>query len=318
MRSLARALFAEAWLCVSGTAVVSARTERENGSTGCLAGRDGGVSSMKASFLKGVAVGSVVSTVVLFATAAFAGGGVGAIFNLGKYNPVNATTELAGSTNGKQLDVVNTSTGADAAGIGITVHSNRPPLTVNSSTKVNNLNADLLDGLDSSKLQRRVTGQCANGTAVSTINADGTVGCTTSAVYPIYHNMSFGQNELFDTFGGSGLALISECSNSLSVGLGYRNSGTNASTVNESLNTNGPDGSIVDTIPMPAGYAITSGVGGSQLGGQVVWVTSTGAFPSYTRWIISISISESVSASGCIFNGNAEVATSRYILSIGN
>ena len=130
--------------------------------------------------------------------------------------------------------------------------------------------------------------------------------------------MSIGPNELFDTFGGSGLALISQCTNSFHVGLGYLNSGTNASTVNESLNTDGPNGSIVDTIPMPAETGRTDGVGGSQLGGQVVWVTSTEAFPSYTRWIGSISISESVSASGCVFNGNAEVATSRYTLSIGN
>lgn len=101
---------------------------------------------MKATFLKGVALGAAVSSVTLIASAAFAGSGVGAIFNLGKYNAVNGTTELAGSTAGSQLNVVNTSNGASAAGIAIKVHGGKPPLTVNSSTQVQNLNASYLQG----------------------------------------------------------------------------------------------------------------------------------------------------------------------------
>jgi hypothetical protein len=102
---------------------------------------------VRPTFLKGVVLGAAVSSVTLVASAAFAGTGVGGIFNLGKYNPVNATTELAGSTNGNQLSVVNTSTGTNAAGIGISVHSGHPPLTVNSSTQVKNLNASYLGGI---------------------------------------------------------------------------------------------------------------------------------------------------------------------------
>jgi hypothetical protein len=101
---------------------------------------------VKATFLKGVVLGSVVSLVTLAATAAFAGVGPGAIFNLGKYNGVNATSELAGSTAGQQLRVVNNSAGSGATGIGITVHSGKPPLVVNSSTQVQNLNATYLQG----------------------------------------------------------------------------------------------------------------------------------------------------------------------------
>ena len=112
---------------------------------------------MKATFLKGVVLGSVVSVLMLTATAAFAGSGVGAVFNLGRYNGVNGTTKLGGSTAGKQLDITNTSNGKGAAGIGITVHSGKPPLVVNSATKVTHLNADQLDGLDSSKFQRRLS-----------------------------------------------------------------------------------------------------------------------------------------------------------------
>jgi len=112
---------------------------------------------VKATFLKGVVLGTVVSALMLTTTAAFAGSGVGAVFNLGRYNGVNGTTKLAGSTAGKQLDITNTSNGTGATGIGITVHSGKPPLAVNSSTKITNLNADQLDGLDSSKFQPRVS-----------------------------------------------------------------------------------------------------------------------------------------------------------------
>ena len=108
---------------------------------------------MKATFLKGVVLGSVVSFAMLTATAAFAGSGVGAIFNLGTGNSVNASTGISGSTNANMLGVKNVNTGANAGGIGISVASGKPPLKVNSSTKVSNLNADLLDGKHSSAFQ---------------------------------------------------------------------------------------------------------------------------------------------------------------------
>jgi len=101
---------------------------------------------MKATFLKGVVLGCVVSLVMLTATAAFAGTGVGGVFNLGKYNVVNGATALAGSTAGNQLHVTNTSNGSGATGIAIDVHSGKPPLTVNSATQVQNLNASYLQG----------------------------------------------------------------------------------------------------------------------------------------------------------------------------
>ncbi len=102
---------------------------------------------MKTTFLKGVLLGSVVSSATLVASAAFAGSGVGAIFNLGKNNGVNATTALSGSTNGSQLSVINTNTGSGATGIGISVRGGKPPLTVNSSTQVKHLNASYLGGI---------------------------------------------------------------------------------------------------------------------------------------------------------------------------
>src|SRR5262249_3431283 len=57
------------------------------------------------------------------------------------------------------------------------VQGGATPFTVNSATKVAKLNADLLDGVDGSALQARITGTCASGSAVRVLNADGSVAC---------------------------------------------------------------------------------------------------------------------------------------------
>lgn len=204
---------------------------------------------MNRSFLKGAAVG-VVCALLGGATVALAGSGVGAVFNLGVSNSVDAKTALTGAYGETQLEVTNTggangvqgvSNGGGAAGVygenkgggygvagtslnpdgvgvsgygqaigvsgrsdaqsgfgvygnatvsggvgvngtalgggdahGVTafsngtggamvatntgsgpaldLHSSGAPITVNSSVKVNNLNADKVDGLDSTQL----------------------------------------------------------------------------------------------------------------------------------------------------------------------
>jgi hypothetical protein len=70
----------------------------------------------------------------------------------------------------------NTSNAASTA-VGLNVASGHAPFTVNSAVKVANLNADMLDGLDSNALQRRVSGTCSSGQAIQAIGATGTVTC---------------------------------------------------------------------------------------------------------------------------------------------
>jgi hypothetical protein len=135
---------------------------------------------VRATFFKGVFLGAAVASVTLVASAAFAGTGIGSVFNLGRTNAVNGSTVLQGSTNGQQLRVVNSNTGTAAAGVGIVTNPARPPLAVNSATKVTNLNADLVDGLHASSFQRTVTGKCAAGSVISAVNANGTVVCAPS------------------------------------------------------------------------------------------------------------------------------------------
>jgi len=139
-----------------------------------------------------------VLALVLVPAVALAGTGVGAVFNLGKTNTVNAQSTLTGSA-AKLLQVTNTSTGASSSAIGanskgssgptikagntgggpalgLTVGAGKAPFTVNSTGKVTKLNADLVDGLDSTAFQHAynhtivvspVGSQSANGTALS-------------------------------------------------------------------------------------------------------------------------------------------------------
>ena len=167
--------------------------------------------------------GALAGALVVAASTAFAGSGVGGVFNLGQVNKVNASSVLAGNAGSKQLLQVNATGGTGAAiramsanGIGVngvstygtgqlgrsmsgvgllglhtassgtasgiegrsvssnvnsagvtgrntgggpglqaTVLNNSiPPLRVNSSARVPNLNADQLDGLNANEIAR--------------------------------------------------------------------------------------------------------------------------------------------------------------------
>ena len=73
---------------------------------------------MKPSFYKGIVLGAAVAILVLVASTAVAGTGIGGIFNLGQTNTVNATSALSGASVGAQLQVTNSGTGSGAQGIG--------------------------------------------------------------------------------------------------------------------------------------------------------------------------------------------------------
>jgi hypothetical protein len=80
------------------------------------------------------------------------------------------------STDPNGAGVIGRNTGG-GPGLRAIVSAGAPPLAVNSQAKVLNLNVDLLDGLDSGALQRRVGDACNAGQAVRSVNADGTVSC---------------------------------------------------------------------------------------------------------------------------------------------
>jgi hypothetical protein len=59
-----------------------------------------------------------------------------------------------GGLNGAMIQLTNSSTGSAATPLALNVGAGRPPLVTNSTTRVPNLNADLLDGVDSTNLLR--------------------------------------------------------------------------------------------------------------------------------------------------------------------
>jgi hypothetical protein len=94
---------------------------------------------------------NVVATLALFLV--LSGGAAiaatGGNFILGKANTASSQTSLSAPITGKSLQVTNTSTGAGATALGLNTASGHPPFAVNSGTKVAKLNADMLDGSDS-------------------------------------------------------------------------------------------------------------------------------------------------------------------------
>ena len=120
----------------------------------------------------------VISLVALFVSMSGAAwAATGGDFILGQANSATTQTGLTANFAGKTLQLTNTSTASGATPLGLTPGAGRPPLVTPSSTKVTNLNADKLDGLDSTQLQRRVTGACAADSAVQSVAADGSVSC---------------------------------------------------------------------------------------------------------------------------------------------
>ena len=101
--------------------------------------------------------GAVVTLALVFgaASTALAGTGVGARFDLGKTNTVNVVSRLVGSVAGPSLRIDNNSAASGATALDLQVEPGKPPMTVNSSTKVEGLNADSLDGADSFDFARR-------------------------------------------------------------------------------------------------------------------------------------------------------------------
>jgi hypothetical protein len=98
--------------------------------------------------MKGAFVGAVASSIVMISASALAGTGIGGVFNLGKTNTVNAQTTLTGKVKGQSLQLTNRGSGP---ALGITVRAGTAPLVVSAKAgKAINLNADKLDGHDSS------------------------------------------------------------------------------------------------------------------------------------------------------------------------
>jgi hypothetical protein len=86
-------------------------------------------------------VGLAIMLALVFgvATTALAGTGIGATFNLGQINTVNAISKLVGSVAGPSLQIDNNSTDAAATALDLQVEAGKAPMKINSETQVANL-----------------------------------------------------------------------------------------------------------------------------------------------------------------------------------
>ena len=80
----------------------------------------------------------------------------GGAFILGVFNSATQLTALVANFNGSALQVSNTSAAASAVPLQLTAAAGHPPMKVNTTTKVVNLNADYVDGLNASAQLTRV------------------------------------------------------------------------------------------------------------------------------------------------------------------
>ena len=112
-------------------------------------------------FLVGLA--TILVLVLSVTSVALAGSGVGANFNLGKKNTVNRLSQLLGSADSAMLRIDNSNAGTNATALDLHVEPGLPPMTVNSSTQVSNLNADLVDGRSASSFLANSTYRLGQG-----------------------------------------------------------------------------------------------------------------------------------------------------------
>ena len=134
-------------------------------------------------------------------TTALAGTGVGARFDLGKVNTVNAITKLVGSVAGPSLQIDNSSANTNATALDLQVEAGKAPMTVNSEAKVANLNADKLDGLSADEIG--VSGY----QGVSETSASNSIGNKTLTVVCPQGKVLVGSG--YDTSGAYGGVVIS-------------------------------------------------------------------------------------------------------------
>ena len=97
---------------------------------------------------------SITALVVALGGAGYSA--TGGNFILGNSNSASTPTLLQGPIATRTLQVNNGSTTAGATALSLSVVAGHPPMKVNSFTKVANLNADWLDGLDSKAFPRSI------------------------------------------------------------------------------------------------------------------------------------------------------------------
>ena len=148
--------------------------------------------------MKGAVAGGVGAAVVMGATVALAGTGIGGVFNLGQTNTVNGTSTLTGADAGKAgLSVTNTSTTAGSSALSLTAAVGKPTLTVSNNAQIQSLNASLLGGYSRSWLNRAGLYSNESLFGLNATETDGTVAMTAPAAGFVRVEATFIANDAF-------------------------------------------------------------------------------------------------------------------------
>lgn len=121
-------------------------------------------------------LGTAVMLALVVGAASTAFGANGDAWKLGKPNVATKITGLAGSlgVDGPMVRLVNNNAGTNDTALELRVQSGEAPMRVNSSTRVDNLNADQIDGQDSSQFAKSAVYKAESAIDAGTALGDGT------------------------------------------------------------------------------------------------------------------------------------------------
>jgi len=242
---------------------------------------------MKLRTVKSAVIGVSAATAVIAITGAASGSGVGAVFNLGETNKVNATSSLTGSTKRSMLSVTNSGGGT---ALSLQVGKGKAPFTVNSSGQVAGLNASLLSGLAASQFVHGGGQSRSFGLAMST---------TTMATQKLLTLPGFGT--LTATCGGGSSSAYAQvtCSNGSHTTDEFFAHITNSGT---SIG----DGSLPPKVSVAFSIVFASGA-------AVVWQRNvlryaTGSKGSSAAHVATLDFMVAVTTATCDFDASAVIA----------
>lgn len=121
-------------------------------------------------------LGTAVMLALVVGLASTAFGSNGDAWKLGKGNSATKITSLAGTlgVNGPMVRLTNNNAGTDDTALELRVQPGEAPMTVNSATRVDGLNADQLDGQDSSQFVKNNIYKLESAVDAGTALGDGT------------------------------------------------------------------------------------------------------------------------------------------------
>ena len=97
-------------------------------------------------------VGLAVIVGLVLGVATTASGANGGNFILGQGNAATALTRLTGDVQGSAMQIINNHPGSDDSALNLQVQDGEAPMRTTSDTRVNNLNADKVDGLGAEEI----------------------------------------------------------------------------------------------------------------------------------------------------------------------